>query len=204
MEFHAVPEPVETETGAAPGPTNWNTLFEVAGLSMAAFTPAVPRWVPLAYSNERKAWDGRLPERPEVPIRVEAAAFAGRPVFFTVTGSVGSIVARTAGRDVALHRVDRTDFRLRHAGIDAGRRDPGSPAGPFETRRSPRRVSCGLDHLRDFRRRLDAGHEPRAGVRHRIEPDLRRHRQGVCSTGRCSGSPTSDSSRTSAAPLPTA
>ena len=87
MEFHAVPEPVETETGAAPGPTNWNTLFEVAGLSMAAFTPAVPRWVPLAYSNERKAWEGRLPERPEVPIRVEAAAYAGRPVFFTVTGS---------------------------------------------------------------------------------------------------------------------
>ena len=48
---------------------------------------AVPRWVPLAYSDERKAWDGRLPERPDVPIRVEASAFAGRPVFFVVTGS---------------------------------------------------------------------------------------------------------------------
>ena len=30
-----------------------------------------------------------------------------------------------------------------------------------------RRVPRGLDHLRHFCRRLDAGHEPRAGVRHR-------------------------------------
>ncbi len=91
MEFHAVPEPIHAT--ASPRPADWttrfdwNTLFDAAGLPMAQFTEAVPRWVPLAYSDERKAWDGRLPERPDVPIRVEASAFAGRPVFFVVTGS---------------------------------------------------------------------------------------------------------------------
>jgi serine/threonine-protein kinase len=87
MEFHAVPDPVETAASASRKPANWSMLFDAAGLPITEFTEGVPRWVPLAYSDERKAWDGRLPERPEIPIRVEASAFAGRPVFFVVTGT---------------------------------------------------------------------------------------------------------------------
>jgi serine/threonine-protein kinase len=34
----------------------------------------------------RAAWTGELPERPGVPIRVEAAAYRGRPVSFTILG----------------------------------------------------------------------------------------------------------------------
>jgi len=86
MEFHAVPDPIETAAVAGKA-ANWRTLFEAAGLPIAEFTEGVPRWVPLAYSDERRAWDGRVPERPDLPIRVEASAFAGRPVFFVVTGS---------------------------------------------------------------------------------------------------------------------
>ena len=84
-EFHAVPAPLETES--THGPTRWSDLFEAAGLPLETFTPATPRWIPLVYGDERKAWDGHLPERPDAQVRVEAAAFAGKPVFFVVTGS---------------------------------------------------------------------------------------------------------------------
>jgi serine/threonine-protein kinase len=83
-EFHAVPEPTQTEH--AQGPTRWGDLFDAAGLRMDAFRETSPYWVPLVYADERKAWEGYLPERPEA-VRVEAAAYAGRPVFFSVTGA---------------------------------------------------------------------------------------------------------------------
>jgi serine/threonine-protein kinase len=83
-EFHAVPEPTQTEH--APGPTRWGDLFDAAGLRMDAFKETPPYWIPLVYADERKAWEGHLPERPDETVRVEAAAYAGRPVFFSVTG----------------------------------------------------------------------------------------------------------------------
>jgi serine/threonine-protein kinase len=62
-------------------------LFDAAALPMASFAPTTPSWVPLVYADERKAWQGHLPEHPNEAIRVEAAAYAGKPVFFIVTGS---------------------------------------------------------------------------------------------------------------------
>ncbi len=84
-EFHAVPE--ATQDDRPHGATKWNDLFEAAGLPMESFKPSAPRWVPIAYADERKAWDGVLPERQDVPVRVEAAAYNGKPVFFIVVGS---------------------------------------------------------------------------------------------------------------------
>jgi hypothetical protein len=83
-ELLAVPEPVESNGHA--GATNWTALFDAAGLPMNAFSPVPPRWVPPVYSNERMAWEGRLPERPDLTVRVEAAGYAGKPVFFGITG----------------------------------------------------------------------------------------------------------------------
>ncbi len=83
-DFHSVPEPLQTQTPHEP--TKWSDLFDAAGLPMASFTPVAPRWVPLVYAEERKAWEGRLPDPPSAPVRVEAAAYAGKPVFFVVTG----------------------------------------------------------------------------------------------------------------------
>jgi serine/threonine-protein kinase len=94
-EFHAVPEPQPDATAPTPPPTNWNALFEAAGLSMSAFTPSTPTWRPAVFVDERMAWAGTLPELPDSPIRVEAAATAGRPVFFAITGP-WSRSARTA------------------------------------------------------------------------------------------------------------
>jgi hypothetical protein len=36
------------------------------------------------YADARRAWDGAYPERADVPIHLEAAAMAGRPVYFEV------------------------------------------------------------------------------------------------------------------------
>jgi hypothetical protein len=84
-EFAAVPQPIETNPPHA-AHTNWSTLFDAAGLSMTGFTPVAPRWLPTVYADERMAWEGRLPERPDLTVRVEAAGYAGKPVFFGITG----------------------------------------------------------------------------------------------------------------------
>ena len=144
---------------------DWNTLFDAAGLPMAQFTEAVPRWVPLAYSDERKAWDGRLPERPDVPIRVEASAFAGRPVFFVVTGSWDR---SSRGPQAAVSRFTESmaaDCRLRHAGDDARRRCARPAADASQARRPGGRVPRGHDHLHHLAHRVDPEREPRAVVR---------------------------------------
>jgi serine/threonine-protein kinase len=83
-EFVAVPEPLEEEN--APQPVDWNVLFTAAGLDMAAFKPVDPQWVPSVYSDERRAWEGALPEDPAQTVRVEAAAMHGRPVSFVMSG----------------------------------------------------------------------------------------------------------------------
>jgi hypothetical protein len=85
-EFHGVPGPQQDVNVAAPPPTNWNALFEAAGLSLSAFKPATPTWRPAVFVDERQAWEGVLPEPPGLPVHVEAAATAGRPVFFAITG----------------------------------------------------------------------------------------------------------------------
>jgi serine/threonine-protein kinase len=83
-EFHAVPPPVET--GGPAGPTDWKPLFEAAALPMSVFKELTPRRVPLVFADERKAWEGRLPEQPDHPFSVEAGAHAGKPVYFVVAG----------------------------------------------------------------------------------------------------------------------
>ena len=85
VEFLAVPEPTQADGTATPK-VDWHLLFDAAGLPMAVFTPVAPRWRPSVYADERMAWEGPLPELPEVNVRIEAAATAGRPVFFATTG----------------------------------------------------------------------------------------------------------------------
>src|SRR5262249_47151735 len=84
LQFLAVPQPADADNPQ--GPRDCNTVFEAAGLSMAAFTPAAPGLLPPVYADERLAWEGKLPELVDQPVRVEVGAVRGRPVFFTITG----------------------------------------------------------------------------------------------------------------------
>jgi tRNA A-37 threonylcarbamoyl transferase component Bud32 len=83
-EFHAVPQPFDTDKPRST--TDWGALFAAASLPIESFAPAAPSFVPVVFADERKAWEGHVPEQPDHVIRVEAGAFAGRPVYFVVTG----------------------------------------------------------------------------------------------------------------------
>jgi hypothetical protein len=61
---------------------DWAGFFAASGLNIAEFRAAAPEWTPLAPTDSRLAWTGTLPERADVPIRVEAAAFHGEPVYY--------------------------------------------------------------------------------------------------------------------------
>ncbi|HEY6970483.1 MAG TPA: serine/threonine-protein kinase [Candidatus Angelobacter sp.] len=82
--FQAIPPEVE-ETTIQGRAVDWNPLFEAAGLNPAEFTPATPTWNSLASSDARAAWTGKWPET-EYALRIEAAAFHGKPVFFYLIG----------------------------------------------------------------------------------------------------------------------
>ncbi|HUO25077.1 MAG TPA: serine/threonine-protein kinase [Candidatus Aquilonibacter sp.] len=85
--FQAVPPQDEKESGASPAtaPFDWTLLFSAAGLDSAQFHPAQATWTSLADSDVRMAWTGTWPGTTR-PLRVEAAAFQGKPVFFSLIG----------------------------------------------------------------------------------------------------------------------
>jgi predicted Ser/Thr protein kinase len=84
--FEALP-PEKEEPPAHSPPPDWNALFAAAGLDMSKFQPATPVWASLATSDVRQAWTGEWPGYKHRPLRVEAAAWHGRPVFFSLIGS---------------------------------------------------------------------------------------------------------------------
>jgi serine/threonine-protein kinase len=63
---------------------DWSALFTAAGLDVAAWSPAEPQWNPDFFADTQVAWTGSVPEAPGVPVRIEAAAYDGKPVSFVV------------------------------------------------------------------------------------------------------------------------
>jgi predicted Ser/Thr protein kinase len=84
VRFERVPPQLEESGSPQPTSTNWSSLFNAAGLDITRFTPTEPRWVPLMYADERAAWEGPHMDHPEIPVRVEAAAYKNRPVHFAI------------------------------------------------------------------------------------------------------------------------
>ncbi|MGA9978237.1 MAG: serine/threonine-protein kinase [Candidatus Sulfotelmatobacter sp.] len=90
--FQAIPlqkQVEKKELAAPPSPTaavfDWNILFAAAGLDASKLQPAQPTWTSLAASDTRMAWTGTWPGTTRA-LRVEAAAFQGKPVFFSLIG----------------------------------------------------------------------------------------------------------------------
>jgi serine/threonine-protein kinase len=81
LYFRAVPPQMDQSKGPPPA-TDWNALFAAAGLDPAKFQPADPRWSPLAGFDARAAWTGVYPSAPKISLRVEAASWRGKPVYF--------------------------------------------------------------------------------------------------------------------------
>jgi len=81
LHLEAVPPQKDPPSKSVQAP-NWSALFSAAGLDSASFKNALPEWTPLAYADSRAAWTGTLPGRPDLPVRVEAAAYRGEPIYF--------------------------------------------------------------------------------------------------------------------------
>jgi serine/threonine-protein kinase len=85
QRFRSVPPQFDESTANAAAP-QWNTMFEAAGLPMSSFTEATPQWAPPDFADTRAAWTGPHPTMKDVTLRIEAAAYRGKPVYFDVIG----------------------------------------------------------------------------------------------------------------------
>ena len=86
VQFEAVPPQVQ-DAGIVPSPaSDWSALLAAARLDMMRFTPAAASWLPPVAFDARAAWTGSFAHTPDIPIRVEAAVWRGRPIYFHVIG----------------------------------------------------------------------------------------------------------------------
>jgi hypothetical protein len=96
--LQVIPSEVEPATPSTPAPqtasqsasdtaqassADWGTLFAAAGIDPAQLQPATPTWLSLAAFDARAAWDGQWSQS-ERPLHVEAAAWHGKPVYFSL------------------------------------------------------------------------------------------------------------------------
>jgi serine/threonine-protein kinase len=80
--FVAVPP--EREPSRDNPAMDWAPLFAAAQLDMSQFKPAEPEWTPLVATETRAAWTGPYAGRGDLNVRIEAASFHGKPVYFQV------------------------------------------------------------------------------------------------------------------------
>jgi hypothetical protein len=72
-----------SESGRSQTPVDWSVLFSAARLDLSRFTPTAPGST-VAAVDARMAWLGTDESRSPTPIRIEAGAFHGRPMYFEV------------------------------------------------------------------------------------------------------------------------
>src|SRR5262249_54377553 len=80
----------------APTTPDWNQFFAAAGLDPARFSSVAPKVVPPMAADTNLAWVGTWSADRSEPVRVEAAAWEGKPVFFDAAGILERRVAAPA------------------------------------------------------------------------------------------------------------
>jgi serine/threonine-protein kinase len=78
-----VPPQRDESEGPWPEP-DWTPLFERSGLDLTTLEPVQPEWNPPFDCDVRAAWQARYLDQGDVPIRVEAGAYRGKPVSFAI------------------------------------------------------------------------------------------------------------------------
>lgn len=84
LSFGAIP-PQKQDAPVVPKAVDWRPAFALAGLDLSQFQAAAPLWNSLASADTRLAWTGSWPGS-GLPLRIEAAALGGHPVFFSLIG----------------------------------------------------------------------------------------------------------------------
>ena len=85
-KLKGLPRPIPPTEAEAP---DWRALLGLAGFDPARLVPAVPSVLPPVFADSQAAWTGVYPgaAKPPIPVRIEAAAYRGRPVFFEILES---------------------------------------------------------------------------------------------------------------------
>ena len=83
VKFVAAPPEVEAARAAAA--PDWNRLLAAAGFDPSALTDVGPGRTPVTFADSQRAWQGVVPGTQQT-VRLEGAAYRGRPVFFQVVG----------------------------------------------------------------------------------------------------------------------
>ncbi len=83
LEFNAVPPQVKDKT-AQTGEVDWANLFAEAGLDIRNYRQTESLWTPPVFADANFSWEGNHVDHAEIPVRIEAAAFQGKPVYFHV------------------------------------------------------------------------------------------------------------------------
>ncbi|MBC7772106.1 MAG: protein kinase [Pyrinomonadaceae bacterium] len=78
--------PATPPPSAAATEVDWASVFKHAELDMSLFKAADPERTPPTFADRRFAWEGVFPEHPKIPLRVEAASFAGKATWFRLFG----------------------------------------------------------------------------------------------------------------------
>ena len=84
VSLETQPPPTVSANGTVP---DWAPLFAVAGLDPSRFKPTTLGKTPPMAIDVRMAWTGSYTEGHPETVRVEAAAWEGKPVFFEVSGA---------------------------------------------------------------------------------------------------------------------
>jgi serine/threonine-protein kinase len=76
--------PPEVEAGGPWPEPDWSAFFHEAELDVATFRPVPSEWRSPVDSDRRAAWEGSYSGMPELTVRIEAAAYHGRAVWFAL------------------------------------------------------------------------------------------------------------------------
>ena len=82
-KFVAAPPQRDTEPVSTAEP-NWSAVLSEAGFDSVTLKSVASTWVPPVNSDMRAAWEGQYPGQSQIPIRIEAAAYRGKPVYFEI------------------------------------------------------------------------------------------------------------------------
>ena len=87
-QLQVVPPEREKEppTTAPAASVDWSLLFSEAQIEQEKFSRVAPRWSPEVYCDESAAWEGHFANQSDVPIRLEAGAYRGKPTYFRIIG----------------------------------------------------------------------------------------------------------------------
>ncbi len=109
--LRAAPPRVDRTVGPLPE-EDWSALFEAGGLDIDDFEPTAPTLQPPDFADLRRAWTGVLPGPDGRPVRVEAASYRGRPVYFNKV-----ISSRPAWSEEVEARIEESSTPMMALGI---------------------------------------------------------------------------------------